>query len=153
MSGSNIATIVDYTAAVAAGIAGVKAVAAAGLGEVDDPLRPGQKIASSGSNPTGPYTHWSEVPGAPPVEWVTQSGTVQLLWTIPMRLWLPGSDEEARRTALPFYDGYLRAFVMDRLLGGLALRTEVARFAIGGDASWSWLDVGIRVWEQVNYGQ
>lgn len=154
---SNIALIVDYTAAVAASIPGVVGVAGSGQGTVDDPLRPGQKIAAAGSNPSAPYTHWSEVPGAPPVEWVSQSGTVEIAWTIPMRLWLPAEDGEARRAALPFYDGYLRAFVRDPFLGAypgnLALRTEVARFAIGGDKNWSWLDVGLRVWERVNYAE
>lgn len=151
MSGSQIVKIVDYTAMVAAGIEGVKAVAASGQGETDDPLRPGQFIQAANSNPVAAFTHWSEVPGAPPVEWVSQTGTVELAWNIPMRLWLPPADGEARRLALPFYDGYLRAFILDHRLGDLVLRSEVARFSIGGDSNWSWLDVGLRAWERVNY--
>jgi len=156
MQSSNIATIIDYTAAMAAGIPGMQAVAASGQGVVDDPLRPGQKIATAPAAPSTPFTHWSEVPGAPAVMWVSQSGTVELTWTIPMRLWLPKTDEDARRTAMPFYDHYLRAFVSDPFLGAypdnLALRSELTGFSIGGDKDWSWLDVRLVVVERVNYG-
>ncbi len=101
MGESNIATIVDYTAAMAARIPGIQAVAASGQGVVDDPLRPGQKIRTAPAVPASPYTHWSEVPGAPKIMWVSQNSTVELTWTIPMRLWLPKTDEEARRTVMP----------------------------------------------------
>lgn len=157
MGASDIEVIIDYTASVAASIPGVKAVFGSGSGGVDDPLRPGHKVATSESNPVAAYSHWSEVPSAPPVQWVSQTGTVEISWNVPMRLWLPHSPNEARRLALPFYDGYLRAFVRDPYLGDrtigadLALRTEIARFAIGGDANWSWLDVGLIVVERVNY--
>lgn len=153
MSGaSNVGLIVDYTAKVAAGIEGVKSVAASGQGVYDDPLRAGQKIAAALDDPTAAFSHWSELPGAPPVEWVSQSGTVELTWYVPMRLWLPkSSTEEVRRLALPFYDRYIRAFVLDRTLGDLVLRTQVSRFAIGGDKDWSWLDVGLTAVERVSY--
>lgn len=151
MSSSQIERIVDYTAMVAGGIEGVKAVAASGQGHYEDPLRAGQMIASAAANPAAAFTHWTELPGAPPLEWVSQSGTVEMKWMVPLRLWLPKGEEAARRFALPFYDRYLRAFVLDRLLGGLALRTEISRFHIGGDADWSWLDVGLMVVERVNY--
>lgn len=152
---SRIAYIVDYTAAVAAGIEGVKAVSGAGTKLVEDPLRPGQYVASNGPNAVAQYTHWSEVPGAPDVDWVSQSGTVELTWMIPMRLWLPKSDEEARRTVMPFYDRYLRAFVRDPFLGappdGLVLRSQIKMMKIGGDDNWSWLDVMYLCVERVNY--
>lgn len=159
MASSKIVTIVDYTAAIAAGIDGVKSVAASGQGVIDDPLRPGQKIATALENPTDPFQHWSDVPGAPTVVWVSQTGTVEITWHVPMRLWLPQDAGEARRVALPFYDRYLRAFVGDPFLGDreqgthLALRSEIARFAVGGDKNWSWLDVGLVVVERVNYGE
>lgn len=148
---SRIADIVDYTAVIAAGIEGVKVVAAAGQGYYDDPLRPGQKIAAAPEANTNPYTHWSEVPSAPEIMWVSQQGGVELTWTIPMRLWLPKTNAEARRTALPFYDRYLRAFVLRPTIDGLALRSAVSRFVIGGDKDWSWLDTGLMVVERVTY--
>lgn len=153
MSGaSNIASIIDYSAALAAGISGIKAVFGSGQGATDDPLRPGSKVMGAPSNPTEPYTHWSTEPSAPPVEWVSQEGTVELTWLIPMRLWLPAGDLAlARKMALPFYDGYLRAFITDRRLGDLVLRSQVARFAVGGDPDWSWLDIGLTAVERVTY--
>lgn len=155
MGESNISRIIDYTAAMAARIPGIQAVAASGQGAVDDPLRPGQKIATAPAVPSAPYTHWSEVPGAPKITWVSQTQTVELVWTIPMRLWLPKTDEEARRVVMPYYDHYLRVFVQDPFLGAppnnLALRSELAGFEIGGDKDWSWLDVRYVVVERVNY--
>lgn len=152
MQSSNIVRIVDYTAVVAAGIDGVKSVAASGQGDYEDPLRVGSSVAAAPSNPTSAFSHWSDVPDAPPVEWVSQSGTVELAWKVPMRLWLPKGDlAEVRRQVLPFYDRYLRAFVRDRTLGGLVLRADIMRFAIGGNDSWSWLDVGLTAIERVNY--
>jgi hypothetical protein len=156
VSGSQIERIIDYTALVAASIEGVKTVAGSGAGYYDDPLRPGQKIAACHFQAVNAYTHWSDVPNAPPVEWVSQSGTVELSWTIPMRLWLPKDDSEARRTALPFYDRYLGAFIQDnRLAGGdggnLVLRTLINRFSIGGNDDWSWLDIGLLAVERVSY--
>lgn len=148
---SNIGQIIDYTAWVAAGIEGIKSVAGAGSGFFDDPLRPGQKIGTAGFQTQSAYAHWSDVPGAPPIEWVSQSGAVELTWTIPMRLWLPKEDPEARRTALPFYDRYLRAFILDRRLGDLVLRSQVASFTIGGNDDWSWLNIGLLAVERVSY--
>lgn len=153
---SNLARIVDYTAAVAGQIEGVKAVFGTGSGLVDDPLRSGQKVAAAPSNPAAAFTHWSDVPDAPAVEHVSQSGTVELSWHVPMRLWLPKTDEDARRVVLPFYDRYLRAYLNDYYLGAspseyLALRTQLLRFKIGGDKDWSWLDVILVVVERVNY--
>ena len=155
MGASKIATIIDYTAAMAASIPGMQAVAASGQGVVDDPLRPGMKVAAAQATPQAPFTHWSEVPGAPKVLWVSQDQTVELTWTIPMRLWLPKTDEDARRTVMPFYDHYLRVFIQDPFLGArpdnLAVRSEIAGFDIGGDKDWSWLDVKYVVVERVNY--
>lgn len=154
---SQIQTIIDYTAAVAAReIEGVKMIFGAGSGLVDDPLRPGRKVLPAPSDPPGPFCHWSDVPNAPDVEWVSQNFTAELEWQVPMRLWLPKQDEEARRLVLPFYDRYLRAFMRDPFLGerpysDLALRTSISHLRIGGDKEWSWLDVGLLVVERVNY--
>lgn len=152
MGKSDIDQIVDYTAAVAGKIEDVVATFGAGLGLVDDPLRMGQKIATAESNPVVPFSHWSEIPGAPGVTWLTQNKTVEVAWTIPMRLWLPHNPADARRMVLPFYDRYLSAFARDNELGGLVNRTHIARFAIGGDKDWSWLDVGLVAVEVINYG-
>lgn len=151
--GSDVMEIVDRTAAIAAEIPGVRATCAVGTGLVDDPLRPGQKIATAESNPVATYTHWSEVPSAPVVKWLTQNKTIEVSWNIPMRLYLPRSPEQARLAAIPFYDGYLRAFTVDNTIGGLANRSYIAQFLIGGDKDWSWLDVGLIVVEIINYGQ
>lgn len=149
---SDIAQIIDTTAAIAAGIEGVVAAFGAGTGLVEDPLRVGRQIQTAESNPVAAYTHWSEVPAAPGVTWLTQNKTVEVMWTVPMRLWLPHDPAAARLAAIPFYDRYLGAFVRDNTLGGLANRTHIARFAIGGDKDWSWLDVGLVVVEIINYG-
>jgi hypothetical protein len=154
VSHSSIDVIVDYTAGVAGRIAGVAATFGAGLGEIEDPLRPGYPVAAAPSEPSVPFSHWSDCPGAPPIKWVSQNATVELTWTIPMRLWLGRADlAEARRMALPFYDKYIAAFVGDRTLGGLVLSLEISRLAIGGSADWAWLDVGLTVVERVNYGE
>lgn len=145
--------IVDRTAAIAGVIPGVRATFAVGTGLVDDPLRAGQKIATAESAPVATFTHWSEVPSAPAVKWLTQDKTVEVSWNVPMRLFLPKQPADARRAAIPFYDGYLRAFVVDNTIGGLANRTHIGQFNIGGDKDWSWLDVGLVVVEVINYGQ
>jgi len=149
--GSNIGQIIDYTASLAGRIEGVKSVAGSGSGLVDDPIRVGRKIDVCGFTPVTAYAHWSDVPGAPPIEWVSQSGTVELTWTIPMRLWLPKDAGEARRVGLPFYDRYLQAFIRDFRLGDLVLRSSLATFEIGGDKDWSWLNVGLVAVERVSY--
>lgn len=149
---SNVGTIVDYVAAMAGGIQGVKAVFGAGQGVIADPLRPGQKIEPCPSNPTAAYSHWTELPNAPAVQWVSQGGTVELTWNLPSRLWFPSASlADVRRMTLPFYDRYLRALILDHTLGGNVLRSQVQRFATGGDKDWAWLDIGFVVVERVNY--
>lgn len=154
--GSNIARIIDYTAVIAGGIEGVKSVCGSGQGFYEDPLRSGYKIEPCPSTNKSLFAHWSGAPAAPAVEWVSQSGTVELTWVIPMRLWLPKTDEEAIRAAMPFYDRYLAAFVANyRLDDGdqkLVLRSHIAHFRIGGSPEWSWLDVGLQVVERTSYG-
>ena len=159
MSGSQVNQIVDYSASLAAGIPGIKAVFGSGSSGINDPLRPGQPIRSAIENPAQEFEHWSELPNAPIVVNVTQSGTVELTWTIPMRLWLQRADlAHMRKVALPFYNGYLAAFVNDQTLGGLALISNIGQFAIGedgppapGQTSWGWLDVHLQVTEMVNF--
>lgn len=152
---SKIERIVDYTCVLAAGIRDIRSVAGAGQGYYDDPLRPGQKIAVAGVEPKEIYSHFSDVPAAPMVKYVNQSGTVELTWMVPMRLWLPKTDDDARRGALPFYDRYLEKFLLNYYLNdgdeNLALRTELSGFRPGGDKDWSWLDVQLTVVERVTY--
>ena len=150
---SNVATLVDYTAW-RAGIyvPGLTSVAAAGQDVYPDPFRAGQTIAAAASNPVAPLSHWSELPTAPAVEWIDQDGTVQLAWTIPMRLWISKAPiEDVRRILLPFYDRYLAAFVPDPTLGGLALRSQIAGFSVASNDDWAWLEVRLTAVEMVRY--
>lgn len=150
---SNIAIVADYVAALAAGISGVKAVYGTGTGSINDPLRPGKKVQAAGSDPVEPFEHWTEVPAAPTIKWMTQSGLVELTWTIMSRLWLSREPvSELRRAALPFYDGYLGAFVRDFQLGGYVQRSELQGLSIGTDDDWAWLEVRLAAYEMVQYG-
>jgi len=158
MADSAIATIVDYTAAVAAEMDGVLSVWASGAGNVDDPLRPSQTIRAAMQAPPEEAAHWSELPSAPAVRWVTQDGKVELTWLIPMRLWLMTADmAKLREKALPWYPKYLSAFVHDRLLGGLVIRSWIDAFdllldaPVPNQARWGWLETKLAVIEQVDY--
>ena len=153
MSTSQVDYIIDYVAATVGKIEGIAAVFGAGQGVVDDPLRPGQKIEAAPSNPTVSLSAWVEAPNAPAVAYVSQWPiTVELTWRFPIRLWFARGDLAAvRRQSLPFYDKFLSIFILDRLLGGAALRTELSMFQVGGDKNWSWLDVGLTVVERVTY--
>jgi len=163
---SRIAQIVDYTALVAARIKPqripsgyVEMRAVFGTGQVDpdtgeplyqDPLHPGQPLQPAPENPLEPYTHFSDLPDAPGIEWLDQEGDVALTWDIPMRFWFPRSDlAMARQTAMPFYAAYLSEFHKDYTLGGLCKLARVSRYAIGGDEFDSWLDVNLSVLEEV----
>lgn len=154
--GSNIESIVDYTAYLAAGIEGVKSVAGAGQGIWDDPLRPGLKIAAAGSNPAEELSHWTELPTAPGVTWLDQDASVQLDWTLVMKLFFSKGDiERIRQLALPFYDRYLAVFaaMSNYQLDGLALRTQLTNFAVmaAEGSDWAWLEIRLLVVEIVQY--
>ena len=150
MNSSQIATIVDYTAQVAAGITGITAVFGCGQGSIGDPLNPGQTIAPAPDAPTSPWTHWSDLPDATSVEPLTQDGTSVYTWDLPMRLWLPLNDRaNMRRLALPFLQRYNDAFLADLTLGGLCLVTPRLQFRFGDDAMWGWLDINLEVIEEV----
>jgi hypothetical protein len=158
---SNIARIVDYTAQRAAlvqglsiengSIVGVRSVYGAGQGLYADPLRPGAMIQPCPEKPSEPLQHWSKLPDAPTIEWVSQT-SAELTWTIPMTLWIsPADAATAAQVALPFYNGYLAAFATDPALGGLCLVSTVKSFKPGGDSDWFWLDVELEVTELVSY--
>ena len=151
--GSNVADIVDYTAWRAGTfIPGLTSVAGAGQGVYSDPFRPGETIAAAPSNPVAALSHWSELPTAPAINYVTQSGTVEIAWTIPMKLFISKAPiEDVRRILLPFYDGYLAAFVPDPTLGGLAVRSYFASFGVQGNDDWAWLAVSLVAVELVRY--
>ena len=159
---SNIAYIVDYSAAVAARVqnltlpngevGGVRSVYGAGQGLFGDPLRPGQTIQPAPEAPQEAFTHISDLPGAPNPTPLTQDGTVELLWAVPMRLYVPRSDlATVRQTLLPFYDGYEAAFWPDRTLGGLCLLAYIKSFTRGSDDDWAWLDMELSVLEEVSW--
>jgi len=145
---TQIATIVDYTAYIAAGIIGITAVFGAGGGVISDPLNPGQTIRAAPDAPTGPWTHWSDMPDGK-IEPVTQTGTDLYEWDVPMCLWLPRADlANMRRLAMPFYARYAVAFGADRTFGGLCMHSHL--FAIGrsGDAKWERIDFNLQVLEE-----
>jgi hypothetical protein len=160
---SRIAAIVDYTAQRAAliqglvnpltGVAlGVRAVYGAGQNLYADPLRPGQMIQPAPERPLEPFSHVSDLPDAPTVEYISQSGLVQFTWTVPMRLHVQRGDlASARATLLPFYDGYEAAFVPDPTLGGLCLVSEIKTWKPAADEDWVWLDIDLSVTEEVHY--
>lgn len=159
---SSILTTVDYSAALAGRVqgitwsngtkGGVRSVFGAGTGTVGDPLRPGQTIQPIPENPSEPYTHWSDLPDAPTIIPLSQSGLVQLEWTVPMRLFVPRGDvRTARQTLMPFYDGYLAQFVRDPTLGGRCLIAYIRGFKPDGDDDWLWLDMELHVEEEVHY--
>lgn len=159
---SNIRSIVDYTAAKAAGIqgivlpngetVGVRSIYGAGQGIYDDPLRPGQTIQPAPESATEPLMHVSRLPDAPTIEWISQTGTVELTWTIQMSLFIARGDAAtAAQVVLPFYDAYLAAFTADPMLGGLCMVSRISSFKTGTDESWCWLDVDLEVLEQVSY--
>lgn len=129
---------------------GVRAAFGTGQGIYNDPLRPTEQLQPAPENPLEPYTHFSDLPDAPTLAWLTQDGAVQLDWDIPMRLWLPRSSlAVARQTAMPFYYPYIRAFFSADGFGGLCTQAWPSRFSIGGDEDWNWLDVNLHVMETV----
>lgn len=162
---SVIAQIVDYSAWKAGhdiqglmlpngSTIGVRATFGVGQSFYPDPLRPDPadltNLQPAPENPFEPYTHFSDLPDAPTLAWLTQDGAVQLDWDIPMRLWLPRSSlAVARQTAMPFYFPYLRAFFSADGFGGLCTQAWPVRFSIGGDEDWNWLDVALHVQETV----
>lgn len=159
---SSIAAIVDYTATVAARIqgvplpngepGGVRSVYGAGQGLYPDPLRPGQMIQPAPERPLEPFSHISDLPGAPSPKALTQSGTVQFEWIVPMRLYVARTDLGlVRQTLLPFYDAYEAAFWPDRRLGGLCSLAYIKSFTRASDEDWAWLDMELSVTEIVSY--
>lgn len=161
---SQIALIVDYSAAVASGIQGltnpltgnndlgVRSIYGCGAGLIPDPLRAGQKVAPGIEKAIEPFQHWSDVPDAPAISSWTQDGLYELEWTVPMRLYTSrGNIAAARGTLLPFYDAYLRAFVLDKLLGGLCAESHISAMRIEADHDWVWLAVDLHVLEEVHW--
>ena len=162
MSGSQIRSIVDYSAALAArvqnlpmpngGTAGVRSVFGCGQNLYADPLRPGQMIAPAPELPLESFMHVSDLPDAPNPTPLTQDGTVLFEWSVPMRLYVPRGDlRAARATLLPFYNGYYAAFWPDRTLGGLCLLAYIRSFRIAADDDWAWLDMDLSALEEVSY--
>jgi hypothetical protein len=162
MSGSDIAKIVDYCCLVAARVQGVKlpngqvvgvaAVYGAGQGFYPDPLRPGQMVQPIGETIKETFEFHAEVPDAPSVMPETQNGTIRVEWDVPMRLVLLRGDlATTRQIALPFYDAFLREFWTDRRLGNLCQLAYITTFQRGGDGTWAWLDMSLRVIEYVAY--
>lgn len=150
---SNIDLMLDYTAQRAGLlVSGVQIVQGMGTDLYNDPFRPGEKIAAATEWPALPFTHQSVEPRAPTVNPITQDGTYQLIWTIPMRLWVAKAPIWLiRKQLMPFYLGYLAAFAPDTTLGGLCLISKIARLDIGSATDWAWLQIDLSAEEQVKF--
>ncbi|MGH2512364.1 MAG: hypothetical protein ACRDGQ_06730 [Candidatus Limnocylindrales bacterium] len=160
---SNIAAIVDYSATVAARvqdvalangeIGGVRSVYGGGMNLYADPLRPGEMIQPSPEKPLEPFTHMTDLPDAPTITPLTQEGSVQLEWNVPMRFYVPRGDlATARQTLLPFYDAYEAAFWPDRRLGGLCLLAYIRSMGPAqADSDWAWCPMVLYVLEEVDW--
>jgi hypothetical protein len=160
---SNIASIVDYTAQVAAGIqdvalpngevVGIRSVYGAGQERYPDPLNPGQNIQPAPENALEPFTHISDLPDAPTVAYLTQDGTVEFTWMVPMWLYVPRGDlATLRAVLLPFFDAYEAAFAPDPTLGGLAVLSYISSFGkVEVADDWARLPIDLRVTEMVRY--
>ena len=147
---SQIAEIVDQTAAIAASLPGMKSVRGVGSGLVIDPLNPSQFILPAPGSPTGTFEHWSDLPDATSVTYDTQDPLLLYLWDIPMRLWLPRGDlAEMRRVVMPFIQGYPAAMLADPRIGQLCLGINRFRFSTGSDDKFAWLDLNLEVMEEV----
>ncbi len=159
---TNIAAIVDYSAQVAASIQdvrlyngetiGVRAVFGTGQGLYTDPLHPGEYIQPAPENPDEPYTHVSDLPDTPAIEYVTQSGLVSLEWTVPMSLIVNrGTLATLRQTMMPFYGPYLAAFLTDPTLGGLCEIAYIKNMRLGPEDQWDRLFMDLLVHEEVHF--
>jgi hypothetical protein len=162
MGSSSIQTIIDYTAVVAARVqnvtmpngevVGVRSIYGSGNGNLPNPLQPGQVVQPSPEKPTEPFCHISTIPDAPTITPLTQDGTVQLDWSIPMRFYVPrGNLSSAVQALLPFYDPYMRTFWADRTLNGMCNLAYIRSFKPDGDDDWCWLDSDLYVLEIVDY--
>lgn len=160
--GSRIAEIVDYSAQIAAGVQGislyngevigVRSVYATGQGSYLDPLHPGEFIQPAPDNPEEPYSHVSDLPDAPAIEYITQSGLVGLDWTVPMSLVTNrGTLATLRQTLMPFYGPYLAAFMADPTLGGLAQIAYIKSMRLGPEDVWDRLLMELFVREEVHF--
>lgn len=150
---SRLTEIVDQTAAIAAGIAGVTSVRGIGSGLVADPLRPGQMIAPAEASPDADMVHWSDLPESGRIDYQAMGGTTEATWIIPMRLWLPANDlANFRRRAGPMYALYLSAFALHQSIGGIARNIGTLTFATltNPDKGLAWIDMKLMVVERLN---
>ena len=152
---TNIDQIIDYSAYRAGRyVPGLAAVSAMGSELYADPLRPGQKIAASTEWPAIPLTHQSLEPSAPKLDPYTQDGVYEIVWSIPMRLWVAKAPiDQIRRLLLPYYIRYLAAFGPDTRLGGLCQKSRIAGFAIANapNGDWAWLQIMLSVTEVIDF--
>jgi hypothetical protein len=153
---TNIAAIVDYTAALAAEqVEGIVATFGSGTGAIVDPLRDPATVRAIPDAPQQEGEHWSEVAAMTATEWLTQEGAQHLTWVIPMRVWFQRVDDAAlRRAAQPFFARYWTAFTADPTLGGNCAVSRLLRSSIGVDppagpnrARWGFLDLDLMVEE------
>jgi len=148
---SRLAEIVDQTAAIAAGIAGVSAVWGVGSGLVSDPLRPGLMIEPAQASPVGEMVHVSDLPDTGRIDYAAMTGVVEVTWVIPMRLFLPRNDlANFRRRSAPMYAAYISAFAAHQSLGGLARNLGQLTFATLSNDDWAWIEMKLTVVERLN---
>lgn len=158
---SDIGVLVDYTAArVGSQVTGIQAVYGSGTGNIDDPLRSGNKIQPAPFAPVQPFEHWSEVAAMTNFEWLTQDGGGSATWEIAMRCYLLAADfQNLRQQAQPLFALYLSAFQSDPTLGGHCkpfLPSRLTTMQLGIDppvkdrARWGWIEVRLQVTEVVD---
>lgn len=131
---SRIDLIVDGTAALAAGIEGVKVVWGVGTGLIVVPNDPkamqnewmGQLVRTYPGNVTAPGTHVSDMPTAPVVTY--KSATVaELTWAIPWRFYVGQGDLAfARVQCAPMYARYLARFAENTQLEVVAVASGIS---------------------------
>lgn len=152
MSSANtrIAEIVDQTAAIAAGVAGVRVVFGCGSGLVNDPLRMGEKIAAGFGDPGEPFTHVSDLPTSSSMA-LGMYGEDILTSIVPMRLFIdigPGIDV-VRSSLIAMYPLYLAALALTLTLNGTCQRWSTLTYRLGHNEQWAWLEMALTVHERL----
>ncbi len=111
----------------------------------------GQKVPAYAGSPTQPWQHVSFFPDAE-VHYRTATVT-EILWTIPMRLYVPYVDIADLRRRLPvLYPAYITAFAKHLQLLGTTSSGAVARlvFQLQNDDKYAWLEIRLPLWERLN---
>ena len=160
---SDIARICDRSVAIAAtqvqgiadlnkGTMGIRAIFAAGTGEIADPLNPGQFVAQIPSNVIAPLTLVCLAPSAPSVGPDSQSH-IKYEWQIPHRLYLDMNLRDAMHAiAMRFEAALVGAYLYDRTMAGLCDQVWISSIGpVSGpeDQTWAALPYVLTVVERI----